>query len=139
MASHPIVGTWYFDFDPANPGTLFVYSIFHADGTRTDLHPFAGPGIGSWVATDERAGESILKYQNIAAEPGVYVPGTGTVWESLSVDEAGENLTVQSVVELKAIDGTVVALFPFTGGVSRRLAVEPPPSLATPTAGTPTT
>src|SRR6186713_2769586 len=79
MASHPIVGTWYFDFDPANPGTLFVYSIFHADGTRTDLHPFAGPGIGSWVATDERAGESILKYQNIAAEPGVYVPGTGTV------------------------------------------------------------
>ena len=73
MASHPIVGTWYFDFDPANPATLFVYSSFHADGTRTDLHPFAGPGIGSWVATGERTGQTILKYQNIANTPGDFV------------------------------------------------------------------
>ncbi len=138
VASHPIVGTWYLDFDPAHPGTLFVYTSFHADGTRTDLHPFAGPGIGSWVATGARTGETILKYQNIADKPGVFVQGNVTVLESLTVDEAGENLTAQSVVELKASDGTVVALFPFSGAASRRLAVEPPPSLATPTAGTPT-
>jgi len=127
MAGHPIVGTWYFDFDPANPGTLFVYTTFHADGTRNDLHPFAGAGVGAWRATGERTGEAINKYLNIADKPGDYVPGTVTVWESFTVDESGDSYNGEAVVELRAIDGTVVAFFSFAGEPQHRLTVEPPP------------
>ena len=137
MATHPIVGTWYFDFDPEHPGTLFVYTIYDADGTWTDVHPFAGTGIGMGQATGERTGEAINKYQNIAGKPGDFVPGTVTVWESLTVDASGDSHTWEDVVELRAIDGTVVARFPFTGEPAHRLTVEPPPVVETPAAATP--
>ena len=136
MAGHPIVGAWYADFDPANPGTLFVFTSFHADGTRTDVHPFAGAGIGAWEATGERTGRAINKYQNIATAPGDFVQGTVTVWATVAVAEDGDSTTEDAVVELRGSDGTVVALFPFSGG-SRRLVVEPPPPVGTPEAGTP--
>jgi hypothetical protein len=140
MTSHPIVGTWYFDFPTEDFGTLVGYSSFHADGTRTDLHPFAGPGIGSWRATGERTGESIFKYQNITLDPNTIVPGTVTAWQTLTVDDSGESLTSDNtVVELKALDGTVVALFPSSGLPARRLIIEPAPLIATPEAATPTT
>ena len=138
MAGHPLVGAWYADFDPANPGTLFVYTSFHADGTRTDVHPFAGAGIGAWEATGARTGRAINKYQNIATAPGDFVQGTVTVWSTFAVAEDGNGTTEDAVVELRGSDGAVVALFPFSGGGSRRLAVEPPPPLGTPEAGTPT-
>jgi len=137
MVAHPIVGAWYSDFDPANPGTLFVYTIFHADGTRTDVHPFAGAGIGAWEATGERTGRAINKYLNIATAPGEFVQGTVTVWSTFAVAEDGDSNTEDVVVELRGSDGAVVALFPFTGGGSRRLVVDPPPPLGTPEAGTP--
>ncbi len=136
-AAHPIVGAWYADFDPANPGTLFVYTIFHADGTRTDVHPFAGAGIGAWEATGERTGRAINKYMNIATAPGDFVQGTVTVWSTFSVAEDGNSTTEDVVVELRASDGAVVALFSFSGGGSRRLVVESPPPVGTPEAGTP--
>ena len=138
LASHPIVGTWYADFDPTNPGTLFVYTIFHADSTRTDVHPFAGAGIGAWEATGERTGRAINKYQNIATAPGDFVQGIVTVWSTFAVAEDGDSTTEDAVVELRGSDGAVVALFGFSGGTgSRRLVVEPPPPLGTPAAGTP--
>ncbi len=137
LAKHPIVGAWSADFDPANPGTLFVYTIFHADGTRTDVHPFAGAGIGAWEATGERTGRAINKYMNIATAPGDFVQGTVTVWSTFAVAEDGNSTTEDAVVELRASDGAVVALFPISGGSSRRLVVEPPPPLGTPEAGTP--
>lgn len=137
MATHPIVGTWSFDFDPEHPGTLFVYTIYHADGTRTDVHPFAGTGIGTWQATGERTGEAINKYQNIAGKPGDFVPGTVTVWESFTVDASGDTFTGEAVVELRASDGAVVARFAFTGEPQHRLTVEPPPVVETPAAATP--
>ena len=136
-AGHPIVGTWSADFDPANPGTLFVYTSFHADGTRTDVHPFAGAGIGAWEATGERTGRAINKYQNIATAPGDFVQGTVTVWSTFAVAEDGNRTTEDAVVELRASDGAVVARFSFSGGGSRRLVVEPPPPVGTPEAGTP--
>ena len=137
MASHPIVGAWYFDFDPANPGTLFVYTIFHADGTRTDVHPFAGTGIGAWEATGERTGRAINKYLNIATAPGDFVQGIVTVWSTFAVAEDGDSTTEEAVVELRGSDGAVVALFGFSGGGMRPLVVEPAPPLGTPVAGTP--
>jgi len=139
METHPIVGTWSADFDPENPGTLFVYTSFHADGTRTDVHPFAGAGIGAWEATGERTGRAINKYMNIATAPGDFVQGTVTVWSTFEVAEDGNSTTEDVVVELRASDGAVVALFPFSGGGSRRLVVESPPPLETPEAGTPET
>lgn len=98
-------------------------------------------GIPSpWRTVDfapKRTGRAISKHLNIANQPGDFFRGTVTVWESLTVDEAGEALTAQSVVELRASDGTVDALFPFSGAAFRRLAVEPPPPLGAPDAGTP--
>lgn len=138
MANHPIVGTWVFDFPTDNFGTLVGYSSFHSDGTRTDLHPYAGSGIGSWRPTGERSAESILKYQNIAVEPGAVVPGTVTVWESETLDQSGESMSFDPVVELRDIDGTVLALFPAPGQPVRRLVIEPPPPVPTPETGTPT-
>ena len=64
--------------------------------------------------------------------------GTATVWGSFTVDETGEAFTLEDVVEVRQSDGTVVALFPSSGALTR-LVVEPPPPLGMPDAGTPTT
>jgi hypothetical protein len=134
LADHPIIGTWVFDFDPANPGTLVAFASFHADGTRTDLHPFAGPGVGVWSATSARTGRTVSKFQNIAAEPGAFTPGIVTRWESFTVDESGDRFTFVMITELRASDGTVVGRFPFAGEPAQRLIVEPAPALEAPEA-----
>jgi hypothetical protein len=138
MANHPIVGAWVSPFDAVNPGTMFQYVIFHADGTRVDEHPFAGTGIGAWRPTGARTGETILRYQNIAGEWGGFEPGMVTVWGSFTVDETGNVHASDDVVELRQPDGTVLDRFAFTARFTR-LAVEPAPALGTPEAGTPTT
>jgi hypothetical protein len=128
MDTHAVVGTWFLDFDSANPGTQVGYASFHAGGTRTDLHPVAGTGIGAWRSTDALTGETITKYQNISQVAGEFVPGTVTVWESFMVDEAEDSLTFESVVELRAEDGKVVMRDSFTAGPLHRLTVESPPA-----------
>lgn len=61
-----------------------------------------------------------------------------TVWSSVTVNAAGTSTSGEGAVELRAPDGTVVALFnnAWEEG-DARLAVEPPP-LSTPEAATPT-
>lgn len=139
LATHPIVGAWNTAFGAPNSGTLAVYAVFHPDGTLTLLHPFAGPGIGVWSATGERTGETTLKFQNIAVAPGEMLPGTVTVWESFTVSEDDSTYTTEVVVELRALDGTVVALFPDKSSGARRLTVESPPPVDTTGSATPST
>ena len=136
MATHPIIGVWVSDFNPADPGKVFVFNSYHPDGTYSSLHPFAGTGIGAWRATGERTCDVLLKYLNIASEAGKIEPGIVTVWASITVDDTGDGLTDEAVIELRAPDGTVVALFP-SQGAATRMVVEPMPSLPAPEA-TPT-
>jgi hypothetical protein len=130
-ANHPIVGTWFVDFEPGNPGTQVGYASFHADGTRTDVSPFAGTGIGVWRSTGVMTGETVTKYQNIAERVGEFIPGTMTVWESFTVDEGGDRFTMVGDVEYRASDGTIVRRFTFHTPLYR-LTVEPPPPIGTP-------
>jgi hypothetical protein len=132
-ASHPIIGAWTTAADPAQPGSVFAYVVFHADGTRIDVNQFSGTGVGVWRATGERTGESMIKFQNISPKWGGFVPGTATVWSSFTVDENGDAFALEDVVELRQADGTVVALFP-SGGILTRLVVElTPVPFGTPT------
>ena len=138
LADHPIVRTWVLDLDLDQPGTLVGLVSFHADGTRTDLHPWAGPGVGAWQATSARTGRTVVKSLNIAAEPGAFIPGIVTVWASFTVDEGGDSVTLVAIVEIQESDGTVVGRFPLAGELAHRLTVEAPPALEPPEA-TPTT
>jgi hypothetical protein len=54
------------------------------------------------------------------------------------MDAGPDTFAAESVVEVKALDGTVVALVPFTGSPAQRLIVEPAPALGMPEAATPT-
>jgi hypothetical protein len=134
-ATHPIVGLWTGVKAPGDPPGLNAFNTFHADGTLTSVHSFAGAGVGAWESTGERTANWIIKYLNIADAPGEFVAGTVTVWSALTVDADGNSHTEEAVIELKATDGTVVALFPFSA-THVRVVMGPPP-LGTPEAGTP--
>ncbi len=133
-ATHPVVGTWSTEFEPAKPARLFLLVTFHADGSTVWSHPFGGIGIGVWTATGDRTVDTMVRFQNIADTPGDYVPGTVTTWSSFTV-EGDDGLTERAVVEVRASDGTVVATFPHEpANPFTRLTVEPPPSLDMPEA-----
>ena len=134
MASHPLVGAWVSDPIPEIP-TLVSYSHFHADGTWSSVHTFAGPGMGTWQATGEHTCEAILKYLNIASEWGVFQPGTVTVWSTIEVDASGNHYTEEAIIDFRGPDGAFIEQFPFTGH-GTRMVIAPPP-LATPEAATP--
>jgi len=137
LATHPLVGTWFEEFDPEHPGALLDISAFHADGTVTESHPFAGTGIGIWRPTGERTGEQVVKFQNISDTPGTFVPGTSTFMGTFTIDEGGETLAFEGIVDLRALDGTSVRRFPISGSGVRRMtmesAVPPTTPAATPT------
>jgi hypothetical protein len=137
VAKHPVIGTWWTEFEPAQPAHVSVLITFHADGSMVWSHPFGGIGIGVWTATGERTVDSMTKHQNISGTPGEFTPGTVTSWSSFTVEE-DDSLSERGVVQVQTIDGTVVAVFPHEpGNRFTRLTVEPPPPLDPP-AATPT-
>jgi hypothetical protein len=134
MATHPVIGTWSVEFEPAQPARVLVLITFHADGSMVWSHPFGGVGIGVWTATSERAVDSMTKHQNIASTPGDYIPGTVTAWSTFTVED-DDSLSERGVVEVQTSDGTVVARFPHEpSNRFMRLTVLPPPSLDPPEA-----
>jgi hypothetical protein len=137
MAAHPAVGVWFEEFDPERPGALLAVSAFHTDGTVTESHPLAGTGIGAWRPTGERTGEQVTKYQNISETPGTFVPGTSTFTGTFTIDEGGETLAYEGIVDLRAMDGASIANFPISGTGIQRMTIAsatPPASpAATPT------
>src|SRR5215218_7449070 len=56
MATHPLVGTWRWDNDPADPADD-SYGIFAADGSYLEVTTGVGTGIGSWDPTGDRTAD----------------------------------------------------------------------------------
>jgi hypothetical protein len=137
MATHPLVGVWFEEFDPEHPGARLDVTAFHADGTATESHPIAGTGIGIWRPTGERTGEQVIKFQNVSDTPGTFVPGTSTFTGTFTIDEGGDTLAYEGIVDLRAMDGASIANFPISGTGIRRMTIAsatPPASpAATPT------
>ena len=137
MAMHPVVGVWVEETAAEHPFALLDLTAFHADGTVTDSHPLAGTGIGIWRPTGERSGEQVIKFQNISETPGTFVPGTSTFTGTFTIDEGGDTLAYEGIVDLRAMDGTSIATFPISGTGIQRLTIASATSPASP-AATPT-
>src|SRR5829696_3679382 len=92
MATHPIVGTWRWDNDPADPADD-SYGIFAADGSYLEVTKptNVGIGIGSWIPTGDRTADVITVYQDVDPTE-VYEPGTATFLMSVNVDEGGNDV-----------------------------------------------
>jgi hypothetical protein len=137
-ATPPFVGLWTQKTSADLPPGFINFTTIHADGTVSSIHSFAGPGVGAWRATGERTADWTIKFLNLAGETGGYVSGIVTVRSSLAIATDGNSITEDAVIELIASDGANVGTFPFST-THVRVSVEPPPALATPDAGTPTT
>src|SRR5215213_11767617 len=66
IATHPLVGTWRWDNDPADPADD-SYGIFAADGSYLEVTKptNVGIGIGSWIPTGDRTADVITVYQDV--------------------------------------------------------------------------
>jgi hypothetical protein len=135
-APQPFVGLWTQEKSADLPPGFVNFTTTHADGTISSIHSFAGPGVGAWRATGERTADWTIKFLNLAGEPGGFVSGVVTVRSSLTIATDGNSIVEDAVIELIASDGTNVGTFPFST-THVRVAVEPPPPLGTPAAGTP--
>ena len=114
---HPVVGAWTWDIAAdVRPGAR-TFSIFHADGTFVETHPFLGTGIGIWRATGERTADLFIAYHDRDAgavgtgpdwkDPGIRL-GILTSRGTLEMDESGNAQTYTSAYEMKTLDGAVV-------------------------------
>ena len=143
LAGHPIVGTWHWPNDPANPADD-SYGIFLADGAYLEVTKAdnVGVGIGAWQATGPRSVDVVTIFQDVDPGPAIE-PGTATFLLSLTVDETGDALSGSGDLQTRAPDGTVT--FEASGWeyTADRVAVAPLPEFgawtaeATPAAATP--
>ncbi len=127
MAAHPIVGTWRWDNDPADPADD-SYAIFAADGSYLEVTKptNVGVGIGAWTPTGERTADVITVFQDV--DPGEdFEPGTGTFLVSLTVDETGNAFSGTGDLQTRDAAGAVTfeaSGWTFTGS---RVTVAPLP------------
>jgi hypothetical protein len=135
-ATHPIVGAWFIQNEPLDSAEV-NYAIFHADGTYTDIHSIAGPGIGVWQATGERTVALTFKAINTSFEAGNYRAGTVTVRGSYDVDADGQRFAGTYSVTITNPTGLDLGGFTSTTSAAR-LMVETDPTSGTPEAGMPT-
>lgn len=131
-ANHPIVGAWFVQNEPVDPAEV-TYAIFHADGTYTDIHSIAGPGIGVWKATGDGTVALTFKAINTSFTAGQYRAGTVTVNGSYTVDADGQRYAGTYRVALADPAGNAFTGFESTTSATR-LVVEPDPASGTPEA-----
>jgi hypothetical protein len=134
--SHPIIGTWVWDNDPANPRADVTYGIFHADGSYAETSTFNGTALGAWEATGERSVDVIETFVDIDESPAL-APGTAMFLISLQVDSRGETFIGTGAVQVRSPAGEVTfeaSDLLFTG---TRVKVAPLPDFGTWMAGTP--
>jgi hypothetical protein len=135
--AHPVVGTWVFDTDAADPANVLSYAAFHADGTYGEVHPLVGVGVGAWRPTGARTADLTIVFQDVDPSPAGVAPGTLVIRAAVEVDPTGDALTAPFTSEGWGPDGTVLFTNAFTA-TATRLVVEPMGPLGTPVAGTPT-
>ena len=142
MATHPIVGTWRWDNDPADPADD-SYGIFAADGSYLEVTKptNVGIGIGSWIPTGDRTADVITVYQDVDPTE-VVEAGTATFLMSATVEERGDELAATTDVQTRDVAGAVT--FEASGWTltASRVTVGPLPDFgawqeSTPMAGTP--
>jgi hypothetical protein len=143
MATHPLVGTWRWDNDPADPADD-SYGIFAADGSYLEVTKpnNVGVGIGSWVPTGDRTADVITIFQDVDPSE-TFEPGTATFLMSATVDASGDQFT--GIADLQTRDVTGAVTFEASGWTltASRVTVGPLPDFgawqeSTPMAGTPT-
>ena len=99
MASHPLVGTWIVDRNPADPTEMPTTNVLTADGGLID--PTVG-AAGVWVATGPDTANFTLT--GTFAELGAYFVVRG----SIAVDAGGDTATASYSSTIVAADGTVM-------------------------------
>jgi hypothetical protein len=142
MATHPIVGTWRWDNDPADPADD-SYGIFAADGSYLEVTKptNVGIGIGSWIPTGDRTADVITVFQDVDPSE-TFEPGTATFLMSATVDASGDELAATTDLQTRDVAGAVT--FEASGWTltASRVTVGPLPDFgawqeSTPVAGTP--
>ena len=143
MTTHPLVGTWRWDNDPAvlddDSYGIFTTGGSYLEVTRPDN---AGVGVGAWTPTGERTADVITVFIDADASEA-FAPGTGTFLMSVTVDASGDAVTATADLQVRDPDGTVTfegAGWTFTG---TRVSVAPLPDFgawgeSSSMAGTPT-
>lgn len=133
-ADHPIVGAWEWDNDPANPGTVLSYAIFHDDGTYIEINTDGSVNIGAWQPTGARTADLTTRTQ--FRDPETDETLRGTLRMAAEVDASGTQITAPWTFEARTTAGDVVFTGQFTS-LGTRIEVMPMVPLGTPVVGTP--
>lgn len=136
ISNHPIVGAWLVQNEPIDSAEV-TYAIFHADGTYTDIHSIAGPGIGVWTATGDDTVAVTFKAINTSFTAGEYRAGTVTVHGSYTVDADGQRYAGTYRVAVVDVAGITLGNFGSTTSATR-LVVELDQASGTPDAASAT-
>jgi len=139
MATHPLVGTWIVDRNPADPSEMPTTNVLTADGGLID--PSVG-AAGVWAATGERTADFTLIaiFEQGMAVTGQRTEGDGSyflVRGSLEVDAGGDTATATVSQTHVAPDGTVLDQMAQGTATYLRLKVEPQSAVGQPLAGFP--
>jgi len=139
MASHPLVGTWIVDRNPADPTEMPTTNVITADGGLID--PPVGPA-GVWAATGPDTADFTLIaiFEQGMAVTGQQTAGGGSyfvVRGSLAVDAGGDTATATVSQTHVAPDGTVLDQLAEGTSTYLRLKVEPQDAVGQPLAGFP--
>jgi hypothetical protein len=137
LATHPIVGSWHWPNDPANPADD-SYGIFFADGSYLEVTKAdnVGVGIGAWHATGPRSVAVLTVFQDVDPGPAIE-PGTATFLLALTVDATGNALSGRGDLQTRALDGTVTFEASGWAFTADRVTVAPLPNFGAWSAGTP--
>jgi hypothetical protein len=139
MTSHPLVGTWIVDRNPADPTEMPTTNVITADGGLID--PSVG-AAGVWAATgpDTANFTLIAIFEQGMAVTGQQTEGGGSyfvVRGSLAVDAGGDTATATVSQTHVSPDGTVLDQLAEGTSTYLRLKVEPQDAVGQPLAGFP--
>ena len=114
----PIVGAWQWNAAPARPEPA-TFAIFHADGTYTEWQPVAGTAIGIWRMTGDRTYDLLFVFPDTDPSLAGFGPGTSTFMISIELDDMGNALTAQGMVDVRDAGGVQLATVPWSRPATR--------------------
>ncbi|MFT4038506.1 MAG: hypothetical protein QM692_10025 [Thermomicrobiales bacterium] len=138
IASHPIVGAWYWENisdDPFDDS----YAVFGDEGIYVEETSYIGGGIGSWQMTGPDSAQLLIVFQDIDGgldpdRPAAFVPGTIRFLLDLKLSDDAGHFTATGPVEIRDVTGKLVDQFTFSGTATRFDVTSGLPG-ATPAAG----
>ena len=128
QAGRSLEGSWITDVTVAETGErvvgLFTYTGDGGMVSTNTTHPRWGPAHGAWVRTGER--EFAITFQRLRFESDGTFIGTHKVRGRLTLNDALDEYSSQSLSEQFDRDGNLVSSGPTTGQ-AKRIKVEPMP------------